>query len=104
MSDPKFTPGPWSVDEQEERFDVMYKPEGPKGSPHYHITTLWAKDEHSETDPHFSIERTRADASLIAAAPDLYAACEAALLRDDVADCDLGDMIRAALAKARGEA
>lgn len=41
------------------------------------------------------------NARLIAAAPDLLAACEAALLRDDVADCELGDMLRAAIAKAR---
>jgi len=39
---------------------------------------------------------------LIAAAPVLLEACEAALLREDVADCDLGDLIRAAIKKTKG--
>ena len=38
------------------------------------------------------------------AAPELLEACEAALLRDDVADCELGEQIRQAIAKAKGEA
>lgn len=40
------------------------------------------------------------DAYLIAAAPDLYAACELALESDDKA---VKDVLRAALARARGE-
>lgn len=43
-----------------------------------------------------------ANAQLIAAAPELLAACEAALLREDIAADELGDQLRAALAKARG--
>lgn len=40
------------------------------------------------------------NARLFAASPDLLAACEAALLRDDVADDELGAMIRQAVEKA----
>jgi len=38
-------------------------------------------------------------ARLIAAAPDLLAACVACLLRGDIADDGLGDVLRAAVAK-----
>ena len=44
------------------------------------------------------------NARLIAAAPDMLAALQACLLRDDVADCELGEMVRAAIAKAAGDA
>lgn len=40
---------------------------------------------------------------LIQAAPDLLAACEACLLRDDIANDELGDVLRAAIAKAKGQ-
>jgi hypothetical protein len=36
------------------------------------------------------------------AADDLLEACKAALLREDIADGDLGDQLRAAVAKATG--
>lgn len=42
------------------------------------------------------------NARLIAAAPDLLEALEACLLREDIADGEIGDMIRAAIAKAKG--
>lgn len=38
------------------------------------------------------------NARLFAAAPRLLNACRAALLRDDIADCELGDELRAAIA------
>lgn len=41
-----------------------------------------------------------ANARLVAAAPELLAACEAALLREDVADGELGDLLRKAVASA----
>lgn len=44
-----------------------------------------------------------ANARLIAAAPDLLEACEAVLLRDDVANDEIGDILRAAIAKAKGQ-
>lgn len=51
-----------------------------------------------------SNEEAEANARLIAAAPELLDACEACLARDDIADDELGVMLRAAIAKARGEA
>lgn len=44
------------------------------------------------------------DARLIAAAPDLLKAAQACLLRDDIAGDELGDLLRAAIAKATGSA
>ena len=41
-----------------------------------------------------------AAADLFCAAPDLLAACEAALLRGDIADCELGAQLRAAIERA----
>jgi len=43
-----------------------------------------------------------ANARLIAAAPDLLAACEAALLRDDIVSDELGELIRNAVNQAKG--
>lgn len=49
------------------------------------------------------IDITGADAQLIAAAPDLYAACHKAWLKLDAEGDDLADELFAALTKARGE-
>ena len=51
---------------------------------------------------HHMAAQGMADARLIATAPELLAVCKAALLRDDVADSDLGDMLRLVIAKATG--
>lgn len=45
-------------------------------------------------------EEACANARLIAAAPALLVALRQCLDRDDIADCELGDVIRAAIAKA----
>lgn len=45
-----------------------------------------------------------ANYTLAAAAPELLEACQAALMREDISDGELGDQIRAAIAKAKGEA
>ena len=50
------------------------------------------------------VAEQEANARLIDAASDLLAACQAALLREDIADDELGGQIRAAIAKATGEA
>ena len=95
MSDTKFTPGPWRYDRT-------------NGSP----TT----GEHmiAGAKPGYLAEvrdcgsgDVRANAHLIAAAPDLYAALYALLkanLSCDDDNIDAADAARAALAKARGEA
>ena len=51
-------------------------------------------------DDDWNPDITQANARLIAAAPDLLAALQACLLRDDIASDELGEVIRAAIAKA----
>ncbi len=80
------TPGPWELSR-----DAV---------PDWH-TQITVYTEATGTRVATVFER-EANAHLIAAAPELLAACEAALDRDDVADCELGDMLRAAIAKAKG--
>lgn len=93
------TPGPWKV---YNAFDLIRKPGSVAferiGTP---IVTVL------ECNEGYDIVATKADAQLIAAAPDLLAACEAALeaIRSD-ADIDwmlnVESQCRAAIAKARG--
>ena len=70
------TPGPWRANGQ-----TVFDCDGEE------ICTCGA----CMTDCHF------ANARLVAAAPELLAACEAALLREDVADGELGDLLRKAI-------
>ena len=44
------------------------------------------------------------DVKLAASAPELLEACEACLLRDDIANDELGDILRDVVAKAKGKA
>ena len=105
------TPGPWHVEEHSDgttRIDIMgeHFPEA-KRKVEYHITTLYVQES---PDPHTGLEAVRADARLIAAAPELLAACSAALARlqpftmmrspDMIPEVE---MLRAALAKALGQ-
>lgn len=57
------------------------------------------------TEHEYSVneDMSEADAHLIAAAPDLLAACEAALPHHQGGHSDTGRLLRAAIAKARGE-
>ena len=64
MADRQFTPGPWRVEPEGVNADV-------DGSEYLVAVT----DEDSE----LRVEEMDANARLIAAAPDLYEACEAAL-------------------------
>jgi len=101
MDDTSFTRGPWAVSKQKARRvtaggiiicnAVLRNKGGPK-----HKTEL--KDEHE----------AEANAALIAAAPELFAACQAA---EDFCAAEPGDpaysiyrQLHLALAKARGEA
>lgn len=100
MSDTKFTPGPWAVSKQKARRvtangivicnAVLRNRGGPK-----HKTYM--KDEHE----------AEANASLLAAAPDLYEALHLVLDTygfDSSTDSSIWQTVTAALSKARGEA
>jgi hypothetical protein len=90
MNETKFTPGPWEY-KQTSGYD-------------YGSTTYWLPGICTNVDK-------EANAHLIAAAPDLYAACEQLLMDEDsisertdlVSTCESLEKIKAALAKARGE-
>ena len=98
MGKNKHTPGPWKVigKDKTEIGALLGTPEA--------IVIADTRFFQEPTNP-----RERADARLIAAAPDLLAACEAAL--DNIPyvaavqwDYDLAQQLKAAIAKARGEA
>ena len=89
---PKWTPGPWRVDADG---DVI-APDGPVAGPFY--------PDNFDTWPTW--EQRKADAHLIAAAPDLYAALEA--IRDNevvraICPSPLWGKMADAMIKARGE-
>lgn len=86
MSDTKWTPGPWKL------YGGTIAWASPTG-PRRHIAHMAWDVEADEYAAH--------DAHLIAAAPELYEALEAALDEDSGLMC--ADKMRAALAKARGE-
>lgn len=104
MSGPQFTPGPWSIAE-----DAFQEP-------HPKHAFIWLNNsEAAFVSGHIG----KANASLIASAPDMFAALERISEncpprgewpddeRDEAeasADAFIGDIARAALAKARGEA
>lgn len=71
MSAPKFTPGSWEIDDQGDSFHV--REEG--GSKHViaHINGA-ARSGHAVENCIDAIDEQRANAHLIAAAPELYAA------------------------------
>lgn len=91
-----WTAGPWRV---EYNGEIL----GPRcGSSSPIIATMpvwWAK---LRGQGHASQELQEANARLIAAAPELYAACEK-ILSDPYTTCCCAEIVRAALAKAKGE-
>ena len=94
MSDTKFTPGPWAWG-NEDWSDQWFLQPG--------VLII----DYDGGGPSGSDEFDAANAHLIAAAPDLYAALYALLkanLSCDDDNIDAADAARAALAKARGEA
>ncbi len=106
MSELKATPGPWECDFQDHdaRYqDVKIRPSGRK----YHaICKVWMDDA---PVPEFNAEQ-KGNAHLIAAAPEMYELLEMVFLSIEgggrvvtFSDDDYEEM-RAALAKARGEA
>lgn len=58
-------------------------------------------DESREQTTAYALEEK--NARLIAAAQELLEACKACLLRDDIADGELGEILGAAITKAEGE-
>jgi hypothetical protein len=92
----KHTPGPWeirygNVSDADEGFGIAGTLDGQT----HMVAECWPCS--TDIDRRMQL---RADARLIAAAPDLLAACEAML--DDTTKCDeVMRMIRAAIAKAK---
>lgn len=82
---PKHTPGPWVVGQSHNVFKVRKVGKNSYWDP---IITV------------MSCPEKEANASLASAAPDLLEVCKAALLRNDVADCELGEQFWQAIAKA----
>lgn len=107
MSDTKFTPGPWWAAIGKDQPVPYYRGliSVLSSDPHISICTGETGDQSGRT---CGRDEWEANASLIAAAPDLYEALE--LLLNDVEHypawqrpCHAVDSARAALAKARGE-
>lgn len=101
-----FTPGPWIVQTKANMPSATADLIKPNGYSAYVSSIHWlalasviVKTEGSESD------EGSANARLIAAAPDLYAACKAMADANDLADVTKArDAARAALAKANGGA
>lgn len=98
MSDTKFTPGPWELS-----LEVPNWGEG-EDDPEFYSVYIGGEAVDVPTD------NAKADANLIAAAPDLYAALEAMFAIGTTSECHEGPcghkacgLAKAALAKARGE-
>jgi len=97
----KHTPGPWKASEGDTNIPDC---EGAWGDvkedgDHYAIATIWADTDELEVE-------AKANARLIAAAPDLLAACRAALsqmcntVAPSTSFTDVVDMLDAAISKA----
>lgn len=96
MSEGKHTPGPWKIVyggmPNDEGFGIA---SNNANSPRGIVAECWPATALREDRP-----RIAADAALIAAAPDLLAACESALDAIDGNYAEVGEQLRAAIAKA----
>lgn len=91
MSELKHTPGPWQTPGDGRIF-------GPgEDGENIADATWWPSDDGRDSE-------SLANANLIAAAPDLLAACEALLAASEGRTSHAMDMVREAVAKATGEA
>ena len=102
MDAPKFTPGPWHVHPFRAQVDTFVWTDAETLDPVPVCALLWLTDRRSEGE-------TEANAHLIAAAPELYAALEKLYNRlldklewPEEYESELASA-RSALAKARGE-
>ena len=93
MTEPKWTPGPWRLGHRQKA------KVGVDGKGWFDLAKVVVCLKGSAED---SVEGT-ANAHLIAAAPDLYAALQAAFDMKVTCHTEWETMARAALAKARGE-
>lgn len=107
MSAP-FTPGPWQL-----KTDYPHRPDcvtivaNGDGDGHADGSTTYSYDFIATCEDEFGeyAEHAQANANLIAAAPDLFAACEAVLAMSDTSKAHCGGAVKlahAALVKARG--
>lgn len=116
MSKVKHTPGPWTVGEEvDSAGHVVYIPIQ-RGKLHISTTGVYGRKPDGSTagrrytdqcgtqrhEPVISAEECRANARLIAAAPDLLEALQAVLSVADRKTVEF-DKVRAAIAKATGE-
>lgn len=98
----KHTPGPWIVDRDKDDTEIL----GPKlRGERPRIATVDVDFFYAFTGVIAATDECMANASLIAAAPDLLAALEDIVLKAEVTGLDDRRMgrARAAIAKARGE-
>lgn len=109
----KPTPGPWALDDDEQRIDGigrvhMHRVVAPNGAVVVEFSNTGCSeivydDDGEGTGRHYD-DQAMANATLIAAAPDLYQALAGLLHQEEHGDnaLDFTDA-KAALAKARGE-
>jgi hypothetical protein len=100
------TPGPWAVeDPMGADVGLAVVQDGLK-SHQWEFIALATKSEGKDRRSRFiSAGEQAANARLIAAAPDLLAACQAFIAADDFKECvEAGEMVAKAIAKATGEA
>lgn len=99
MSDTKWTPGPWEVRRKERFNDHVYHVFGDG----MHVNACIANTAYWLDSDSFS--ESRANAHLIAAAPELYEALDDCVkqLRGIASPMDVPESATAALKKARGE-
>lgn len=93
------TPGPWLVSLNGAFFTDVRARDDVIGR---RIATTWVQNQPRTREGALrTVRENEANANLIAAAPDLLAAAEAALWEDDGLTC--AEMLRTAIAKAKGE-
>lgn len=82
----KHTQGPWTVENcvSEELLDIILDYEVPRAASPVLIGTTFF-DEKDDPEPRIKLGEAKANARLMAAAPDLLEACEAAIRTLDVA-------------------
>lgn len=111
LSEPKFTPGPWTAEPRQTRDDnghyLTYEVADAQGRCVVEFSNTSVSELNYDGESQWD-EQSRANAHLISAAPELYAALESALeqfelLAKEPATNPWCVQMRAALSKARGD-